>query len=476
MFALYCRTLVCGLSSLLLLLPLPVAAAPFDALPREAAPNIEASEPSTGQPDPSSGTVRVVPPEFGEAESEDVRGAAIAAFQAGDEAKCLSLLRDAVAENPNIGPPELTLAVLHLKQGDRNRALQLLEKVAAEDNDHPLLHLTFAQLALAEHRLTEAQMHYQKLEENGLPANWKEQDKNDLAIAILAGKATVAERRGNWEEAQKTLAQWLKLHADNPILRFRWGKALLNAGKESKAYEQFDIAYRQDNTLNRPEAAVGAEYTTRGEFAKANRWFAKALEAYPNDSSVHYAWAMSLLFQDRADEVDDHVRLAGAQGFETNKLDMLRGVVARTQGKHEQAAKHFAQVLKRAPDDREASYQLVLTWASTSDLEARRRALQLAASIAKAHPQSPTAIAALGIAQDAAGNSEEALKTLAPFARMSDARPEVLLVLGRLLDATDRHAEAQRVAARLREQMDAPGIFVERGAAAQWLAQLAKPN
>ena len=83
---------------------------------------------------------------------------------------------------------------------------------------------------------------------------------------------------------------------------------------------------------------------------------------------------------------------------------------------------------------------------------------------------------ALRLAQRAAGNVADAQQALAAVAGRRDARPEVLLALGQLLAASDKPAAAKQIAARLKEQMAEPGVFVERRAADEWLAGLTKAN
>jgi tetratricopeptide (TPR) repeat protein len=188
------------------------------------------------------------------------------------------------------------LAEFHLSAGNRSAARKLLEAAAAEGTSHPQLYLTFARLALAEGRLTEALLHFEKMEALGVPTGWPDSEKLQVEAAILEGKSMVAELRGNWEAAQSQLARLVELDPKNPGLRQRWAKALYLAGRENNAFEQFDIAYRQDNQLNRPEAAIGALLTRQGKFAEANRTFAKALDASPDDGALQFAWAMALMY------------------------------------------------------------------------------------------------------------------------------------------------------------------------------------
>jgi tetratricopeptide (TPR) repeat protein len=483
-----------ALPLLIFAVPCIAETAPFDTLEEKPSAEVKPQAPTTTKPgtakQPNVGDV--IDEISGEApsatkpiEPSDVEPtpddnatliAARTAFMAGNVQECMSLLRDAVAADPQLAPPELNLAAFSLEAGLRTQALSLLEKVAAEDESHPQLHLLYANLALADGRLTEALMHFDRLDADSLPSGWSQQQQQDLTTSILAGRATVAERRGNWEMAQQHLAKWLKITPDNTALRYRWAKALLHSGKQSKALEQFDIAYRQNKQLNRPEVAIGVEYLSQGEVEKANKSFAEALEKYPDDGPLHYAWAMALMFQDRFEEAEASTRKAAELGPNTTKLRLLRGVTARAIGKHDAALAHFREILKANPDDREATYQLILTLAAHPSADQRASALALATAAAAKHPQSPTAQAALAIAQQAAKKSDEALAALEKVVRRPDARPEWLYLYGQVLEGAERPGEARQIAERLEQQIATPSIFVERAAAERWIANVRKDN
>src|SRR5690606_20896485 len=142
-----------------------------------------------------------------ESSDDSLLAAAWSVYQQNDRAACLSKLRDLVAANPALPPPDLILVEFHLDAKRNNEARQLLETVAAEDDSHPQLFLSFGKLALSEGRLAEAQLHFEKMEQLGPPRTWNEDQKLQFDAAVLSGKAAVAERRGNWGRAQEYLAE-----------------------------------------------------------------------------------------------------------------------------------------------------------------------------------------------------------------------------------------------------------------------------
>ena len=223
------------------------------------------------------------------------------AYRNGQTEVCLSHLKDAVASKPTLPPPDLILAGFHLKAHRYQHARALLEQFAAAGSRHPQLFLSFAELALAERRWTDASAHLEIAENLGPPVNWNESEKRWFQSTILKHRTAIAEQRGNWQQAALLMEKWLQFEPD-PLLRRRYAIALFADGKSSQAFEQFDIAHRSDARLSPPEVAMGALSLRQGEVEAANDWYAKAIAAHPNNAAARLEWSISLLYQDRAKE------------------------------------------------------------------------------------------------------------------------------------------------------------------------------
>lgn len=401
------------------------------------------------------------------ADDEVILHAAVDEFRRGNIDQCRSHLRRAVVANPYLPPADLILAELYLDVGQPRQTHKILEKFAAANAKHPQLHLTFGRLALAEGRLTEALMHYEKMDEAGAPSDWGDAQVKGLARAIFEGKVQVAEQRASWNLAQSLLSQWVKQHPDDPMLRSRWARALVLAGDVRKGLEQFNVIYQQNNFSNRPETAVAAVYAQEGRFSEANRWFARALQSFQEDPRPHFAWSMALAFQDRWQEAEIHAAKAASLGVDSANLALLRGVIARALGKHVEAERYLSSILETSPEHREATYQLTMTLSAQPNETSRRRALTLARSAVANHPQSKSAQAALGVALIGMRRPDEAEDVLRDAAYQS--YPEVLFIYGRLLVKNKKPESARRVAERLRERIGQPGVFVTRSAARKWI-------
>jgi len=397
---------------------------------------------------------------------------AVKAFQRRDIEACLKHLRKAVAEKPNLPPPKLLLAGLYQKSGMTNRAKRLLENVAATDPNHPELYLTLANIAIAEGRYTEAMLSFDQMERLGPPDTWSDERKRLMNSTIALGKVTIAEKRGNWEQAQSLLAEVVRNAPENTRLRDRWATALLRSGREQSAFDQFDIAYQQDNTQNRPEVSMGVVLMMEGKFGEAEKWYEKAVQAHPNDPEVHLERAKALMFEDRAIEAQQHAAKATQLGMVAVELDVQRGVIARQLGKFDEAKDHLRRALADSPDHEQAAYHLVLTLAAEKDDTSRKQALKFAEAFLQDGRPSAPKLAALGAAQHANKQFEKAEKSLRLAVSRPDADAEHFYLLARVLAARSQEAESQRIGEFLRDVLDRPMLFVLRPAARRWIESL----
>jgi len=83
-------------------------------------------------------------------------------FQAGQHDKCFELLQSAKKAQANLPPPRLMLARLFLSARRIPEGRAHLEQAAVDEPRYPGLYVTFGNLALAEGRLTDAPLCFEK--------------------------------------------------------------------------------------------------------------------------------------------------------------------------------------------------------------------------------------------------------------------------------------------------------------------------
>lgn len=390
------------------------------------------------------------------------------AFLAGDVDGCLRRLRIAVAQAPHLPAPHITLARMYMNAGQRDAARATLEKCAADDAQDPQLYVAFGELALGAGEYTDAAVHFEKALMLEIPENWTAVQRLQLRTKCCAGLAAVAERRGHWAAAADLLRRLVQLHSDSGKLRDRWAKALFLAGREDQAFEQYDIAHRQDKSINPPEVSMGVRNTRAGRFEQANKWYEKAVAKYPDNPVIHFEYSVALMCQDRTKPAEQHAAQAERLGIDAPALTLHRSQIAWQDKDHARAELLLSAALKKNPELTAARDLLALVLAESDEESQRREALTLAQANAEQHPDSPKLMATLGWVYYKLGQPDQA-EPLLRTAAAQDGHPQTLYFAAVVLHHQGHPQEAASLAARLQQALSEPHVLPLRADARDWL-------
>lgn len=397
---------------------------------------------------------------------------AIKCFEQGQIDRCFDLLKAATETQVNLPPARLMLARLFLSRNRVQEGRANLEQVAAENPEYHGTYLTLGHLALADGRLAEALVNFEKAALLSSAGNWSEGLKRNVRRLSWAGRATVAERRGDWKSAEAALSAWLELEPTNGRARQRLARVLAELGKPAAAVrQQLEQAVKNDRSLEPAAVSMGWLYHARGDRGKAAEWMEYAVKAAPGDPKAHFGFAAWLLEVDRASEAEVHARAAEKLGLRSRDLMVLRGQIARALRNYELAERYFRQVYLDGPSDFRASNWLALALVEQEDASRRRRALELAEANARQHPRATEAISTLGWIYYRMGRKDEAEKALKAAASAGNASSETAYYVAHLLADRGQLEEVKRL---LKTAIEAPGIFVHRTRARQWLERLSQ--
>ena len=398
--------------------------------------------------------------------------AAKRAIQQGDVRTCEQQLREMYAKRPNLPPPQMMLARLLFDLNEFRQARSVLEDAAISHRNHPQLYLLLGKLAPVDGRPTEASVLFEKAQSLDVPENWTPGQLRFLKWECLMGETTVAERRGDWDQAALLYEQQVQSRPTDSQLRSRWGAALFRIGQMKQAFEQFDVAYRQDSKLNPPEVSMAAMHVTEMNYRKADQWFEKALDLHPLEPSVHFERSIALMCEDRTAEAERHAKKAAELGLDSSVFLMHRGLIAMQLGEFDRAEEFFQHVLARDADHLGARTSLALALAEQDDVGKRKQALEVMSKISQEHSNSPMVKSVLGWVQLRNKRPDEAVASLQAAALQMPTGRDTLLFLSRALMQENRKEEAIRVAQQLERVIDEPGIFVFRPTAKRWLSQV----
>jgi superkiller protein 3 len=365
----------------------------------------------------------------------------------------------------------LILAELFQIHNQGKRGREALEEAALESPEHPEIYLFFGRLALQEGRLTDAHLHFGKALELARLSQWSPKMRERFLRDAHAGRASEAEQRRSWSDAEAALTAWLKWDPKNGAARQRLGAALFRQGKREKGRSELNQAERDDPKLESAAIALGWLHNEIGEKKEAERMMETAVKKTPKDARVQLGYARWLLEQNRADEARDAADTAARLKSDAQDLSFLRGLIARARKDYTGAERMFQALHEQSLGDFAASNQLVLVLAEQAEKSKRHKALELAELNARLYPTSAEALSTLGRVYHRLGRTEEAEKALRASLSGGEGSADTIYFLAHLLAESAKYDEAKRL---LKLALDAPGMFVCRKDARAQLDRLEK--
>jgi tetratricopeptide (TPR) repeat protein len=339
----------------------------------------------------------------------------------GDIGQCKEFLEAAFKKNPNLPPPPVMFARIMFAARQIPLARNELELAARDYPNDPEAYMWFAQLALQEGQVTDAELLYQKTKalSDAYSANAKRKRNFDLNVA--SGLAAVAERREQWDNAIAQAKKLSELDPENAAARQRMGVYIFRKGKGAKeaamqAYEEFKAAAKLDPKSN-AEITLAQLFQNSNEPAKAKTWVDFAVSNNKNNLGVLLAAAQLSAAANRLDDAkkfaDDAIRVDAESG----EAKLLRAGIARLAGDLPKAESILEQLNSQYPSNIPAANLRALVLVDQEDKTKRTRGLQLAEMNLKAQTEgnrtNPDLLATYGWALFRNGQTGEAEKAIA---------------------------------------------------------------
>ena len=391
---------------------------------------------------------------------------AIKSFQKRDFDLCLKQLAAAQKPTPSFRRRRQLFAKLAFLFNQGTLIRPALERAFADDGEHPEVFILFGNLALAEARVTDAAVHFEKARSLSAAKRWSSEQQARFQRLSLEGDAAVAETRADWKAARMALEAWLKLDPTNSAAEHRLGKALFQQGEHAAAYEQLERAAKANPALEPPAITMAWLYTRTGNLKKAEEWIDYANKTSTGSLAVQMETAAWLLEHGRADDAQSHVDQADKLKPGAIEIKRLRGLAARQRKDFAQAEQIFDALANDAPADPWPRNQLASCLAEQPDPAKRQRALELAELSVRQNPKAVPALSTLGTVLYRLNRLEDAEKVLQAVASSGQASSDGLYILAHV--RADR-GHAEDVPGLLKMALDAQGIFVFRKDAQEWL-------
>lgn len=397
--------------------------------------------------------------------------AATRAARQGDSQAALQTLRKAIKDQPELGLAEVMLAGIYLAGGSTQQARQMLEEAAVLYPADPEPHLLFADLAWRERRLTDASVQYERGRELAGDYNGPADRKRKMQVWALAGMGSVAETRGQNEQAQALFNELLEIDPNYALGRYRLGNILFLLGQPEQALEELQAASELSPTLPQPELTLAGLCQRSGDLEQTEQWLQRAIDSSSQDVKPLVAMArFQLEVKNDADSAAEFVARSEKVAPEATEPYLLAALVAWQQGKLVDAEGILEQLAIRVPNEPVVTNYLACVLAEQGDPDRRRRAEKLSLITQSVNPQSPETAAAVGWVAYQRGKFNVAEKQLRAASQQQPVSRDTKYYLARTLYRGGQLVAAQNL---LADALNSDGLFVHLRQAREWQQQLA---
>lgn len=391
--------------------------------------------------------------------------AALMDFRKGEFTKARDGVEEVLRAVPNHLPAALLAGSVYMRLNEQGRAQQYLETVLSRVPGQPLASRLMAASLLASGEPTRARDLLQPVLETA---------NGDNATLTLAGQTYLA--TGDFERASEYFAKVVAAEPENVAARTRLGVARLAEGDTQRAFEDLEAASAQDAQASEPDFALILAHLRRGEFDQALA-AQQQLERKQPDNPQTYNLKGGIL-QAKRDAVGARAAFEKALSlrpdFLSAAVNLARLDVAEKQP--EVAKQRFEKIIADNPKNVDAylllADLLARIGAPAADIEALleragqanptavapklaqanhllrtnapAKALTIVHALSVAHPDNPAVIGALGSAQAAAGEQQQAISTLNRLARLQPQSAAPLVALADVQRATRDSAGAEQ--------------------------------
>lgn len=401
----------------------------------------------------------------------DTLTAAIESFGRRDFERSADLFNQIQTRLPHLPPGPLIVAKALLRSGSIREGRAFLERAAAEYPGHPDVYLSFGELAIADGRISDASLNFEKAAALAPPTGWSQQQITAFHGLCLRGRSSVAERRRDWRAAEQHLLAWTKLDGKSGDAWRRLARVRCQLGKEDDAVDALRTAQKASGSPEFPEVALAALYADQRNADKTSEWLHQAIKRYPDHAVPYIQFAEWLLTVGETRQAAEFAERADRLSGDNGQLSLLRGLIAQQMGNHLEAERLFEELHRQSPANIEVSNQFVLVLAEQNDSTKLQRASELAQLNARLYPRNAEVLVTLGRVMYLLDKVDDAEKVFRAVASTGHLSADAAYFFAVILVAQEKTDEATAVLTP--KLVAAPGRFIHRSAAKRLVSQLA---
>jgi tetratricopeptide (TPR) repeat protein len=412
-----------------------------------------------------------------------------------DGAGAQALLEKAAKQNPKLPPSEVMIARLLLRLGQPGPGRTELEKAVVAHPNDPEAYLLFAEGALQDGRVTDADALLDKAKSKIAAYNDSPKRKTFFDSHLAADLTAVAVARAaagasdEWNTAVDRAKEWVKADPDSAQAHQQLGRAVFKqmaADYAKNALNEFQKAAEKDKNATHPYIILAQLYQEAGKDKDAETSIKYALDPRQGgkDLSVNLQaanWALSTSTQENK-RLDDAGKYAdAAMAIDPKSLDakVLRAVIARLKGDPTLAEKLLKDVVEQAPGNVAANNQLALVLIELADLKndpaKRQQAIGYAENnmlrTTQGNQFSPEVFATYAWVLYKSGEKEKAGQYLDKVLSTKQLTPDMAYYVGKILQDSGKTEQAIQF---LESALKSSAPFAQRDASNKLLAELQK--
>ncbi|GAB5442160.1 MAG: hypothetical protein Fues2KO_25090 [Fuerstiella sp.] len=399
---------------------------------------------------------------------------AVAEFRKGQVQQALNRLIATSDEHPDLAPGEVMFAQLALAAGRAEQAQAALQQAVVRHPQDPEAWNLLGRLAMSTGRLAEADLLFAKAQEVVSVYSANEDRRQQQQVQATVGRATVCERRGQWDAAADHLRRWIELQPQNPAARLRLAQALFRQQEFQDAEQLLKEAHTLDDSQLPAIVLMGQMYEQAGLLKEAADAMQQASVMYPQELAVQLAVARWALTGARQEILEQALERAAAIDADSDVLRALTAMAHRFQGRSKEAEEIFRTLLQESPASFDASNGLALSLLEQDDTEKHQQALQYAQVNARSYqdlksPRGRASAATYAWALHRVGQTPQATSMIQKVLTAGNVSPEVGYIAADILAAADRVDDAIKL---LEASLASPAAFPQQDEARRLLARL----
>jgi len=376
-----------------------------------------------------------------------------------------------VKKDPNQPPAQVIMARMFVQAKMVGEMRGALEQAVMDAPNDPEAYMFIGDLALSDHRVTEAQLLYEKASQ--LLVEFKKSDKRKDALqpGIHRGLAEVAMSRKDWVGAQKQLEAWLKLSPKNTGAMQMLALCLFQQKDVTGALGKLKEAAKLVPEILTPEATVARYYEQEGDRENAKKWMISALTQAPKDLKTRLVACEWALQAGRLEDASTQAAAALQIDPTSFPAKIRRGVVALFQKDFTTAERYFELASLQSPRSLPAANDLALALIEQDDKSKQLRALEYAENNVRKYPRDTEAVSTYGWVLYKLGKLDDAEKYLSAAASSGRVTPDTAYYCARLAKDRNRDDLARQW---LESALTSTAPFANRPEATALLAKLKK--